>query len=185
MEFWWFFYGLYIEILRKNFPKNFNLKGTKIVLDCANGASYIAAPRLLKELGAKVFSIGVRPNGLNINDGCGSTRPDLLKLTVKGVCADVGVALDGDGDRVIMVDEDGDLVDGDQLLYALAVDHVEQQTLEGPVVGTVMSNLGLELALNDMGIDFRRASVGDRHVMVLLKEYGCLLYTSPSPRDRG
>ena len=165
----------YQEFCKAIIPDGIDLSNLKIVVDTSHGAAYKVAPRVISELGAEVIPVGCSPNGLNINDGCGSTRPDLLKLTVKGVCADVGIALDGDGDRVIMVDEDGDLVDGDQLLYVLAVAHAEQQTLEGPIVGTVMSNLGLELALKDMGIDFRRASVGDRHVMVMLKEYGGIL----------
>ncbi|MEE9571313.1 MAG: phosphoglucosamine mutase, partial [Gammaproteobacteria bacterium] len=146
-----------------------------IVVDASHGAAYKVAPRVIAELGAELIPVGCSPNGHNINDGCGSTRPDLLKLTVKGVRADVGIALDGDGDRVVMVDADGQLVDGDQLLYVLAGDHGEQKSLQGPVVGTVMTNLGLELALSDMGVDFRRANVGDRHVLAMLKEHGGIL----------
>ena len=130
---------------------------------------------MIGELGAEVIPVGCSPNGHNINDGCGSTRPDLLMLTVKGVRANVGMALDGDGDRVVMVDADGELVDGDQLLYVLVKDRVEQNSLKGPVVGTVMSNLGLELALGEMGVDFRRANVGDRHILTMLKEHGGIL----------
>jgi phosphoglucosamine mutase len=119
--------------------------------------------------------IGCSPNGRNINEGCGSTRPDLLKLTVTGVRAHVGMALDGDGDRVVMVDERGNLIDGDQLLYVLACDRLELKTLRGPVVGTVMTNLGLELALRDRGVEFHRTKVGDRHVLQMLKERGGIL----------
>jgi phosphoglucosamine mutase len=122
-----------------------------------------------------VIPVGCSPNGRNINEGCGSTRPDLLKLTVTGVRAHVGMALDGDGDRLVMVDERGNLVDGDQLLYVLACDRLEAKELKGPVIGTVMTNLGLELALRERGVDFRRAKVGDRHVLAMLKEHGGIL----------
>ena len=130
---------------------------------------------MLSELGAEIVPIGCSPNGRNINEGCGSTHPDLLQLTVPAVRADVGVALDGDGDRVVMVDENGMLIDGDQLLYALAMWRKEQGGLAGPVVGTVMSNLGLEHALRDHEIDFRRAKVGDRYVLETLRETGGVL----------
>jgi phosphoglucosamine mutase len=153
-------------------PEGFDLKGMKVVLDCANGAGYKVGPRLLASLGADVIPIGCSPNGRNINDGCGSTSPGLLQLTVPGVGAAVGIALDGDGDRLILVDNFGRLVDGDQILYLIACDRQEQGTLTGPVVGTVMSNLGLELALRDKGIDFRRAKVGDRYVLAMLAETG-------------
>jgi phosphoglucosamine mutase len=146
--------------------------GLKIVVDASHGAAYKVAPRLIAELGADVVPVGCSPNGRNINDGCGSTRPDLLKLTVTGVRAHVGFALDGDGDRVVMVDERGNLVDGDKLLYVLAQDRQRVGALRGPVIGTVMSNLGLELALRDAGIEFRRANVGDRYVLAMLKELG-------------
>ena len=149
--------------------------GLKIVVDASHGAAYKVAPRLIAELGADVVPVGCSPNGRNINDGCGSTRPDLLRLTVQGVRARVGIALDGDGDRVVMVDEAGDLVDGDQLLYVLVRDRIASGSLRGPVVGTVMSNLGLELALRDLGVPFQRAKVGDRHVLALLKEHGGVL----------
>lgn len=165
----------YQEFCKATLPDGMDLSDLKIVVDASHGAAYKVAPRVITELGAEVIPVGCSPNGRNINDGCGSMRPDLLKLTVKGVRANVGIALDGDGDRVVMVDEDGEVVDGDQLLYVLAGAHVEQKTLRGPVVGTVMSNLGLELALNDMGVDFRRASVGDRHVLAILKEHGGIL----------
>jgi len=129
-------------------------------------------PRTLANLGAEVIPIACSPNGRNINDGCGSTNPELLQLTVPAVKADVGVAIDGDGDRVVMVDEQGNLVDGDQLLYILATARQREGLLEGPVVGTVMSNLGLEHALNAAKIEFRRASVGDRYVLETLRETG-------------
>ena len=129
-------------------------------------------PRLLADLGAEVVPIGCSPNGRNINAGCGSTQPALLRLTVPAIGADVGVALDGDGDRVIMVDERGNLVDGDQLLYIMATARHRHGTLKGPVVGTVMSNLGLEHALRDQSIEFRRAGVGDRYVLETLKATG-------------
>jgi phosphoglucosamine mutase len=147
----------------------------KIVVDASHGAAYKVAPRVMSELGADVVPVGCSPNGRNINDGCGSTRPDLLKLTVTGVRAHVGIALDGDGDRVVMVDERGNLIDGDRLLYILARDRRESGALRGPVVGTVMSNLGLEVALRDLGVEFLRAKVGDRHVLALLKEKGGIL----------
>ena len=127
---------------------------------------------MISDLGADVIPVGCSPNGRNINDGCGSTRPDLLKLTVTGVRAHVGMALDGDGDRIVMVDERGNLIDGDQLLYVLARDRYSEGALRGPVVGTVMSNLGLEVALRDLGVEFRRSNVGDRYVLAMLKECG-------------
>src|SRR5580698_2696566 len=127
-------------------------------------------PRNLADLGAEIVPIGCSPNGRNINDGCGSMAPDLLQLTVPGVRANVGLALDGDGDRLVMVDHLGRIVDGDQLLYVLARARKDADTLKGPVVGTVMSNLGLELALRAAGIDFRRAAVGDRYVLAMLRE---------------
>tara|TARA_R110002096_G_scaffold117236_1_gene254113 strand:- start:15399 stop:16733 length:1335 start_codon:yes stop_codon:yes gene_type:complete len=149
-----------------------DLSALKIVFDGANGAGYKVGPRTLAALGAEVIPIGCSPNGKNINDGCGSTEPDLLQLTVPAVRADVGVALDGDGDRLVMVDEAGNLVDGDQLLFILAVARHELGELKGPVVGTVMSNLGLENALKARNMEFRRASVGDRYVLEALKESG-------------
>ena len=165
----------YQEFCKRSIPDGMDFSDLKVVVDTSHGAAYKVAPRVLEELGAELIPVGCSPNGRNINDGCGSTRPDLLKLTVKGVRANVGIALDGDGDRVLMVDEDGELVDGDQLLYVLAGNHVDQKSLQGPVVGTVMTNLGLELALDEMGVDFRRASVGDRHVLAMLKEHGGIL----------
>jgi phosphoglucosamine mutase len=152
-----------------------DLSGFKIVIDCANGAGYKVGPRILADLGAEIVPIGCSPNGRNINLNCGSTSPELLQLTVPGVRAQVGIALDGDGDRLMMVDHLGRLVDGDQLLFVIARARHEQKTLIGPVVGTVMSNLGLEHALAREGIPFRRAKVGDRYVMEMLKETGGIL----------
>lgn len=149
-----------------------DLSDFKIVIDCANGAGYKVGPRILADLGAEIVPIGCSPNGRNINLNCGSTSPELLQLTVPGVRAQVGIALDGDGDRLVMVDHLGRVVDGDQLLYVIARARHEQKLLTGPVVGTVMSNLGLEHALAKAGIAFRRAKVGDRYVMELLKETG-------------
>jgi phosphoglucosamine mutase len=157
---------------RSTLPDDADLSGIKVVLDCAHGASYKVGPRALGELGADVIPVGCSPNGRNINMDCGSTQPKLLQTTVLGVGADAGIALDGDGDRVIMVDEQGELIDGDQLIYILAVHAKTIGQLKGPVVGTVMSNLGLELALKEIGVDFMRASVGDRNVLAMLKENG-------------
>src|SRR5260221_10900982 len=162
----------YQDFCASTIPAGMNLRGFKIVIDCANGAGYKVAPRVLADLGAEIVPIGCSPNGRNINDGCGSTAPELLQLTVPGVRAQVGMALDGDGDRVVMVDELGRCVDGDQLLYILAKAWRARGELKGPVVGTVMSNLGLEHALAEAGIEFRRAQVGDRHVLAMLNEVG-------------
>jgi phosphoglucosamine mutase len=153
-------------------PEGMDLKGFKIVIDCANGAGYKVAPRVLADLGAEIVPIGCSPNGRNINDGCGSMSPELLQLTVPGVRASLGIALDGDGDRVVMVDELGRAVDGDQLLFILATALHAKGQLHGPVVGTVMSNLGLEHALAERGIEFLRAQVGDRNVLAMLNEKG-------------
>ena len=161
----------YQEFCKTSIPAGIDLTGLKIVIDCAHGAAYKTGPRVLAELGAEIVPIGCSPNGRNINDGCGSMQPELLQLTVKGVRADLGVALDGDGDRVVMADERGELVDGDQLLYVIATARHAARTLHGPVVGTVMSNLGLELALAAKGIPFERARVGDRHVLELLRRH--------------
>ncbi len=142
------------------------------MVDCANGAAYKVGPRVLADLGAEIVPIGCSPNGRNINDGCGSTVPGLLQLTVPGVRAHVGVALDGDGDRLLMVDHLGRILDGDQLLYIMARARKDEGTMRGPVVGTVMSNLGLEVALRASGIEFQRAQVGDRYVLGMLRETG-------------
>ncbi|MDD9996634.1 MAG: phosphoglucosamine mutase [Rhodospirillaceae bacterium] len=165
----------YQEFCKRTIPDGMNFKGLKLVVDASHGAAYKVAPRVMEDLGAEVVPVGCSPNGRNINDGCGATRPDLLQLTVTGVRAHAGLALDGDGDRVVMVDESGELIDGDRLLYILARDRLEQGVLRGPVVGTVMSNLGLELALGELGIEFRRARVGDRHVLEMLKASGGVL----------
>ncbi len=165
----------YQEFCAGSVPENTDLSGIKIVFDGANGAGYKVGPRTLGVLGADVIPIGCSPNGKNINEGCGSTQPELLQLTVPAVKADVGVALDGDGDRVLMVDESGNLVDGDQLLYVLATARKEKGGLRGPVVGTVMSNLGLEHALKARDIEFRRAAVGDRYVLEALRDSGGVL----------
>jgi phosphoglucosamine mutase len=167
--------GEYMDFCKGTIPEGMTFRDFKIVVDASHGAAYKVAPRLMSDLGADVVPVGCSPNGRNINEGCGSTRPDLLKLTVTGVRAHVGVALDGDGDRVVMVDERGNLVDGDQLLYVLACDRHQANGLRGPVVGTVMTNLGLELALRELGIQFKRSKVGDRHVLALLKESGGIL----------
>jgi phosphoglucosamine mutase len=161
-----------MDFCKATIPAGMGFEDFKIVVDASHGAAYKVAPRVMSDLGADVVPVGCSPNGRNINEGCGSTRPDLLKLTVTGVRAHVGMALDGDGDRVVMVDERGNLVDGDQLLFVLACDRLEAKTLRGPVVGTVMTNLGLEIALRDRGVEFKRAKVGDRHVLQMLKERG-------------
>ena len=165
----------YQDFCRSTLPSGVDLTGMKIVVDCANGAAYKVGPRVLADLGAEIVPIGCSPNGRNINDGCGSTAPELLQLTVPGVRANVGVALDGDGDRLVMVDHLGRILDGDQLLYIIAQARRVSGQLSGPVVGTVMSNLGLEVALRESGIPFQRAQVGDRYVLSLLRETGGIL----------
>jgi phosphoglucosamine mutase len=165
----------YQEFCASTVPPGTDLSGLKIVIDCANGAAYKVAPRILADLGAEMVPIGCSPNGRNINVGCGSTAPELMRMMVPGVKADVGIALDGDGDRVVMADHTGALIDGDRLLYVIARDRKAGGDLKGPVVGTVMSNLGLELALAEEGIEFLRAKVGDRYVLAMLKEHGGVL----------
>jgi phosphoglucosamine mutase len=165
----------YQEFCAATFPDDLDLEGVKVVFDGANGAGYKVGPRTLNELGADVITIGCSPNGRNINDGCGSTEPALLQKTVPAVEAHVGIALDGDGDRVVMVDEKGQITDGDQLLYVLATARKQDGNLRGPVVGTVMSNLGLELALKRHDIEFKRASVGDRYVLETLRQTGGII----------
>jgi phosphoglucosamine mutase len=162
----------YQDFCAESLPKGMTLEGMKLVVDCANGAGYKVVPRTLADLGAEIIPIGCSPNGRNINDGCGSTSPGLLQLTVPGVRADAGIALDGDGDRLVMVDGLGRAVDGDQLIYIIASARKRAGVLQGPVVGTVMSNLGLEVALREQGIEFRRAQVGDRYVLAMLRETG-------------
>ena len=160
----------YIKILRKNFPKNFSLKGMKIVIDCANGAGYKAGPILLKTLGAIVISIGTKPNGLNINYKCGSTYPKKIQIAVKKYKAHIGISLDGDADRVIMCDEKGKIIDGDQIIAALAKRWKDKKILKGGVIGTLMSNYGLEKFFKRLKIKFFRANVGDRYVKEEMKK---------------
>ena len=160
----------YIKILKNNFPKDFHLNGTKIVLDCANGAGYKSAPKLLEELGAKVISIGVKPNGLNINDKCGSTYPSKIRSAVKKFKAHIGISFDGDADRIIMCDENGRIVDGDQIIAMLARRWKAKKILKGGVVGTLMSNYGLENFLSKEKIKFLRSKVGDRYVKEKMKK---------------
>lgn len=152
-----------------------SLAGMKIVIDCAHGAGYKVGPRILADLGAEIVPLGCSPNGRNINQGCGSLAPELLQLTVPGVRARVGIALDGDGDRLVMVDHLGRKVDGDQLLYVIATHRHATGRLAGPVVGTLMTNSGLERALSERGIEFHRAQVGDRYVLAKLRETGGVL----------
>ena len=161
----------YITILKKNFPKNFNLKGVKIVLDCANGASYKAAPKLLKDLGAKVISLGINPDGFNINKKCGSTYPSNIKTAVKKYKAHVGISFDGDADRIIMCDELGKIIDGDQIIAMLAKRWKRKKILIGGVVGTLMSNYGLEKFLKNEKIKFLRSKVGDRYVKEKMRKF--------------
>ena len=161
----------YLKILKNNFPKNFNLKGLKIVLDCANGACYKAAPKLLKELGAKVISIGINPNGFNINEKCGSTFPSRIRTAVRKYKAHVGISFDGDADRIIMCDEKGKIIDGDQIIGMLARRWKFKKILKGGVIGTLMSNFGLETFLKQEKIKFLRSKVGDRYVKEKMRKY--------------
>ena len=154
----------YIKILKSNLPKDFNLRGLRIVIDCANGAGYKAGPELLKSLGAKVFSIGINPNGLNINKNCGSTFPNKIRLAVKKYKAHIGISLDGDADRIIMCDEKSTVIDGDQIIAAIAMRWKRKKMLRGGVVGTLMSNYGLEKFFKLHNIKFLRSNVGDRFV---------------------
>ena len=154
----------YLKILKKNFTKDFNLRGLRIVIDCANGAGYKAGPELLNSLGAKVITIGVKPNGLNINKRCGSTYPNKIKSAVIKNKAHLGISLDGDADRIIMCDEKGNIIDGDQIIAALAIRWKSKKMLKGGVVGTLMSNYGLEKFFKAEKIRFIRANVGDRYV---------------------
>ncbi|RKZ72796.1 MAG: phosphoglucosamine mutase [Candidatus Parabeggiatoa sp. nov. 1] len=164
--------GRYIEFCKSTIPFDVTLKGVKIVIDCAHGATYHVAPSVFRELGANVETIGTQPNGLNINAGYGATQPQALQNAVLYQNADLGIALDGDGDRVVMVDAKGDIVDGDELLFIIAQARHKAGTLQEPVVGTVMSNLGLEQALEKKGIAFARAAVGDRYVLEMLQQNG-------------
>lgn len=162
--------GRYIEFCKSTIPSLTRLSGLKIVVDCANGATYHIAPNVFSELGAQVISIGNRPDGFNINEDCGSTSPELLRQKVMSTGADIGIGLDGDGDRVVLVDSDGHLIDGDQILYMIAKDRHQRGVLNGGVVGTQMSNYGLEIAIKSLGIPFIRTRVGDRYVLEALRE---------------
>ncbi|MDB2500536.1 phosphoglucosamine mutase, partial [Candidatus Pelagibacter bacterium] len=161
----------YINILKMNFPKDFNLRGLRIVIDCANGAGYKAGPELLKSLGAKVFAIGIKPDGLNINKTCGSTFPNKIKIAVKKYKAHIGISLDGDADRIIMCDEKGQVIDGDQIIAALAIRWKNKKMLKGGVIGTLMSNYGLEKFFKLQKIRFLRSNVGDRYVKEKMQKY--------------
>lgn len=164
--------GRYIEFCKSTFPNAMNLRGMKIVLDCANGATYHVAPPVFHELGAEIIVLANQPNGYNINVDCGSTHPQAMMDAVKAHGADLGIAFDGDGDRVLMADSQGRLLDGDQLLYIIAKHRKTSHTLSGGVVGTLMTNLALEHRLDYLGIPFKRAKVGDRYVLELLQQYG-------------
>ncbi|MDQ2075774.1 phosphoglucosamine mutase [Marinimicrobium sp. ABcell2] len=167
--------GRYVEFCKGTMPWGFSLQGVQIVVDCANGATYHIAPSVFSELGAKVIPLAAEPNGTNINRSCGSTKPEALKERVQELGADLGIAFDGDGDRLVMVDHRGEIVDGDELLYVIA--SYQQQYGGGcdGVVGTLMSNLGLELGLKDLGVPFARANVGDRYVIETMRQKGWAL----------
>ena len=165
----------YVEFCKSTVPYGLKLAGLKLVLDCAHGATYKVAPAVFEDLGAKLTCIGVNPDGLNINEASGSTHPEALRKKVLDLNADFGIAFDGDGDRLLMVDHKGEVVDGDELLYIIAMARKADGALKGPVVGTLMSNLGLEQALVAAGVPFRRAAVGDRYVLAMLEEQGGVL----------
>jgi phosphoglucosamine mutase len=167
--------GRYIEFCKGTVPFGTLLSGIRIALDCANGATYKVAPAVLRELGAKVYVMGDQPDGMNINHRCGSTQPQAMQEYVIKSGADLGIALDGDGDRVVFADSEGELVDGDDLLYVIASAGKAQGTFTGGVVGTVMTNFGLEMAFADLGIPFIRTAVGDRHIHRALMEKGWTL----------
>ena len=172
--------GRYVEFCKNSVPRDFSLRGIKIVLDCAHGATYQTGPRVFAELGAEVVTMSVEPDGFNINERCGSTHPEQLQQRVIEEAADLGIAFDGDGDRLVMVDEKGELLDGDHLLYVITRSRQARQTLQGGVVGTVMSNLGLERALQELSVPFVRAKVGDRHIMEALHQRQWTLGGEPS-----
>ncbi|MFI3123326.1 MAG: phosphoglucosamine mutase [Methylococcales bacterium] len=167
--------GRYIEFCKASVPTGMTFDGMKIVVDCANGATYHIAPDVFKELGAQVIAIGTEPNGLNINEGYGATSPENLVKTVLEQKADFGIALDGDGDRIIMVDHNGEIVDGDELIYIIAKARLKSGLLTGPVVGTLMSNLGMEHALQKLSVPLLRANVGDRYVIEMLMKHKGML----------
>ncbi|WP_016954099.1 phosphoglucosamine mutase [Catenovulum agarivorans] len=164
--------GRYIEFCKSRYPSDMSLKGLKIVVDCANGATYHIAPNVLRELGAEVIEIGTSPDGVNINLNCGATSLKALQEKVLEIQADVGFALDGDGDRLMMVDHKGNVIDGDQLVFIIARDALRRGEMHGGVVGTVMSNLGMEIGVKRLGIPFARSKVGDRYVLELLQQNG-------------
>ncbi len=172
--------GRYIEFCKSSFPQALSLKGLKIVIDCAHGATYNIAPYVFEELGAQVVTIGAAPDGFNINRDVGSTKPETLAKRVLEERADLGIAFDGDGDRLMMVDAAGTVVDGDALIYIIAHSRQDAGSLKGPVVGTLMSNLGLELALQRLDVPFERTKVGDRYIMEHLKHTGGVLGGEPS-----
>ena len=167
--------GRYIEFCKASIPTRFNFSHMKIVIDCAHGATYYVAPHVFSEVGAEVIVIGAEPDGLNINDECGATKPDKLVATVLAHQADIGIALDGDGDRLVMVDHKGEIVDGDELIYIIAKSRLEAGQLSGPVVGTLMTNLGMEHGLKRLGINLLRANVGDRYVLEMMNEHQGIL----------
>ncbi|TXK98821.1 phosphoglucosamine mutase, partial [Methylococcaceae bacterium HT1] len=167
--------GRYIEFCKASIPASIDFNGLRIVVDCANGSTYHIAPHVFSEVGAEVIEVAVSPDGLNINENCGATKPELLQEAVIEYRADLGIALDGDGDRLIMVDHKGEVVDGDELIFIIAKASQSAGTLKGPVVGTLMSNLGMEHALKSLNIDLLRANVGDRYVMELMKQQNSIL----------
>ncbi len=167
--------GRYIEFCKRSIPVDATFNGMKIVVDCANGATYHVSPHVFSELGAEVIEIATSPNGFNINENCGATSLDALKAKVIETKADVGVALDGDGDRLMMVDHIGDVINGDEVLAILTEHRLKEEGLKNDVVGTLMSNLGLEKSVNAMGLNFHRADVGDRHVMEQMRQSGGVL----------
>ncbi len=167
--------GRYIEFCKRAIPNNISLESLRIVLDCANGATYQVSPLVFEELGADIITIADQPDGININENCGATSLDLLIHNVKQYRADIGIALDGDGDRLMMIDHKGEVVDGDEAIAIIAQHKHQEGTLSNDVVGTLMSNLGLEQAIKEMGLNFHRADVGDRYVMELLRKHNGIL----------
>lgn len=167
--------GRYIEFCKASIPAYIDFNGLRIVVDCANGSAYHIAPHVFSEVGAEVIKIASEPDGLNINENCGATTPELLQEAVIEFRADLGIALDGDGDRLIMVDDKGEVVDGDELIFIIAKARKNSGKLQGPVVGTLMTNLGMEHALKKMNIELLRANVGDRYVMELMKQHKSIL----------
>lgn len=167
--------GRYIEFCKASVPTRLDFSGMRIIVDCAHGATYHIAPHVFSEVGAEVVTIGAEPDGLNINDECGATKPEKLAATVLAYRADFGIALDGDGDRLVMVDHKGEIVDGDELIYIIAKARLDEGLMSGPVVGTLMTNLGMEHGLKKLGISLLRANVGDRYVMEMLAEHKGIL----------